>query len=361
MKISRKAALFVVFVQLLLTAFAAGQVRHEISFPDIPGYKTLKCDFHIHTVFSDGAVWPTVRVDEAWREGLDAIAITDHIEYQPHKQDVPTNFARSYEIALPGAKEKNILLIKAAEITRDTPPGHFNVIFLQDIDPLNTEDLIGATKAAAAQKGFIFWNHPGWKPEHKGWFDIHTQLYDNKLMHGIEVTNGDSYYPEAHQWAIEKNLTMLGNSDIHQPALTSETTAENHRTMTLVFARERSADAIKEALVEGRTAVWFENQLIGNRKYLEALFNESIHIGKPHHRTKGTIWVTIENASTATINLERAGTQGPEKLTLPANATTVLRTGIDQNAKQAKLSYVVRNFLIAPDKGLPVDLTIDLP
>lgn len=360
MRISRKAVVFVVLVQLLLTGFAAGQVRHEINFPDILGYKTLKCDFHMHTVFSDGAVWPTVRVDEAWREGLDAISITDHIEYQPHKQDVPTNFGRSYEIAWPGAREKNILLIKGAEITRDTPPGHFNVIFLQDIDPLNTEDLIDATKAGDAQKGFIFWNHPGWKPEHKGWFDIHTQLYDNKLMHGIELANGDSYYPEAHQWAIEKNLTMLGNSDIHPPALTTETTAENHRTMTLVFARERSADAIKEALVEGRTAVWFQNQLIGKRQYLKAIFNESVQVGKPHHRAKNTIWLTIRNASAASIALERVGTQGPEKLTLPANVTTIVRTGVDQNAKQAKWSYVVRNFLVAPDKGLPVDLTIDL-
>lgn len=360
MKLSRKAALFVVLLQLLLTAFAAAQARYEINFPDIPGYKTLKCDFHMHTVFSDGAVWPTVRVDEAWREGLDAIAITDHIEYQPHKQDIPTNFGRSYEIALPGAKEKNILLIKAAEITRDTPPGHFNAIFLQDIDPLNTKDLIDAAKAAKTQGGFIFWNHPGWKPEHKGWFDIHSQLYDNKLMNGIEVTNGDSYYPEAHQWAIEKNLTMFGNSDIHPPSLITQTTAENHRTMTLVFAKERSIDAIKEALVEGRTAVWFEDKLIGREKYLQALFNESIKISKPYHRTKGTLWVTIRNASAATMDLERAGSQGPEKLTLPANTTTVLRTSVEQDAKQAKCSYVVRNLLVAPDKGLPVDLTIDL-
>jgi predicted metal-dependent phosphoesterase TrpH len=360
MDLSRKAVLFIVLVQLLLTAFAAGQVRHEIDFPDILGYKTLKCDFHMHTVFSDGTVWPTVRVDEAWREGLDAISITDHIEYQPHKQDIPTNFDRSYEIALPGAREKNILLIKGAEITRDTPPGHFNAIFLQHIDPLNTEDLIEATKAAKAQGAFIFWNHPGWKPEHKGWFDIHTQLYENKLMHGIEVANGESYYPEAHQWAIEKNLTMLGNSDIHQPDLTTETTAENHRTMTLVFARERSADAIKEALVEGRTAVWFKNQLIGKRQYLEALFNESIHVGKSHHRTKGSIWLTIKNVSIIPVDLERVGTQGPEKLTLPENATTVLEAGVDESAKQVKWSYVVSNFLIAPDKGLPVDLTIDV-
>ncbi len=360
MKISRKAALFIVLVQLLLGTFAAGQVRHEINFPDILGFKTLKCDFHMHTVFSDGLVWPTVRVDEAWREGLDAIAITDHIEYQPHKQDVPTNFGRSYEIAQPGAREKNILLIKAAEITRDTPPGHFNVLYLEDINALNTEDLIQAAKAADAQKAFLFWNHPGWKPEHKGWFDIHTQLYENKLMHGIEVANGDSYYPEAHQWALEKNLTMMGNSDIHQPNLESQTTTQNHRTMTLVFARQRNAEAVKEALKEGRTAVWFENQLIGSSKYLEAIFKESVAINKPHHKTKNTVWVTIRNDSAVDIEMERAGTQGPEKLTLPANATTLLRSGIPEGAEQLKLSYVVRNFLIAPEKGLPVDLTIDL-
>jgi len=360
MKIKQRAALFIILVQLLLAASAAAQVRHEINFPDVLGYKTLKCDFHMHTVFSDGTVWPTVRVDEAWREGLDAISITDHIEYQPHKQDVPPNFARSYEIALPGAKEMNILLIKAAEITRETPPGHFNVLFLQDIDPLNTEDLIDATKAAAAQKGFIFWNHPGWKPEHRGWFDIHTQLYENKLMHGIEVTNGESYYPEAHQWALEKNLTMLGNSDIHQPALESETSADNHRTMTLVFVRERNADALKEALFEGRTAIWFKNQLIGKGKYLEALFKESVRIGKPHHRTKDAVWVTLTNASAVGIEMERVGTQGPEKLTLPPNATSLLKTARAEGTEEIKLSYVVRNFLIAPDKGLPVDLTIDL-
>ena len=49
--------------------------RKEIHIPDIMGYKTLKCDFHMHTIFSDGVVWPEVRVQEAWEEGLDAIRI----------------------------------------------------------------------------------------------------------------------------------------------------------------------------------------------------------------------------------------------------------------------------------------------
>ncbi|MHC4325923.1 MAG: PHP domain-containing protein, partial [Planctomycetota bacterium] len=239
MKIKQRIILSILLVNLFFAAFAFGQSRREINFPDIKGYKTLKCDLHMHTVFSDGSVWPPVRVDEAWREGLDVIAITDHIEYQPHKNDVPTNHGRSHDIAVSRARERNILLIKAAEFTRETPPGHFNAVFIDDANALAVEDLIEGIKIANKQNAFVFWNHPGWKPEHKGWFDTHTILYENKLMHGIEVVNGGSYYPEAHQWCLEKNLTMMGNSDIHQPATLLETSPDNHRSITLVFARER--------------------------------------------------------------------------------------------------------------------------
>ena len=33
-----------------------------MEYPDIPGYKTLVTDLHQHTVFSDGSVWPDIRV-----------------------------------------------------------------------------------------------------------------------------------------------------------------------------------------------------------------------------------------------------------------------------------------------------------
>jgi len=83
------------------TASTAQRVRSELPFPDLPGLITLRCDLHMHTVFSDGKVWPTVRAEEAWRDGLDAIAVTDHIEYQPFKADVTTNDARPYDLVRP--------------------------------------------------------------------------------------------------------------------------------------------------------------------------------------------------------------------------------------------------------------------
>ena len=139
--------------------------RRILQIPDIGGFETLKCDLHMHTVFSDGLVWPTIRVQEAWEEGLDAISITDHVEYQPHRKDIPSNHNRPYELALDRAAEANLILIKGNELTRTTPPGHFNAIFIGDSSgyigergtSIPDHDLQAINKAAE-QNAFIFWN-----------------------------------------------------------------------------------------------------------------------------------------------------------------------------------------------------------
>lgn len=58
----------------------AENTRMEMRIPNqINGFITLKGDLHTHTYFSDGSVSPDMRVDEAWKTGLDVLAITDHI------------------------------------------------------------------------------------------------------------------------------------------------------------------------------------------------------------------------------------------------------------------------------------------
>ena len=47
-----------------------GNNNRAIEFPDLAGYKTLVCDLHMHTVFSDGSVWPNIRVMEAQKDGF---------------------------------------------------------------------------------------------------------------------------------------------------------------------------------------------------------------------------------------------------------------------------------------------------
>ena len=60
-----KPFLVLLLLALLVPPTAHAQDRHaaerRIEFPDIPGYQTLKCDLHLHTVFSDGSVWPQRR------------------------------------------------------------------------------------------------------------------------------------------------------------------------------------------------------------------------------------------------------------------------------------------------------------
>lgn len=340
---------------LFLCGFSFAQERQEIAFPDLPGYRTLKCDLHSHTVFSDGKVWPTVRVDEAWRLGFDALAISDHIEYQPHKADVPTNHNRPYELAADQAARMGILLIKATEITRDTPPGHFNALFLSDVNPLDTEDFVEAVKRANDQGAFVFWNHQGWKGEEKGaWLDVHTKLHENELFQGMEVCNGGSYYPTAHKWCMEKGFTMLGNSDIHEPDLNLRSTAHDHRTINLVFAKERTLAGIKEALQQGRTAVWYKNQLIGREDILAPLFAECVKIDAPHYRTNDTVFIKIHNLCDVDVELKQAGQFGPPQGRLPARSTTLVPIGTQKPDETIELKYTVKNFLVAPDKGLEV-------
>lgn len=358
-------------VVFVLGLFAVAPVsmaapKRPLNFPDIEGYKTLACDFHMHTVFSDGSVWPTVRVQEAWRDGLDAISLTDHIEYQPHKDDIPTNHNRPHNIIASYAAEMNLLLPRASEITRGTPPGHFNALFLKDSALLETDDFFDAVEAAYKQDAFIFWNHPDWKPQHMGWFEAHTKLFENGWLHGIEVANGNGYSENAHRWCLEKNLTMMGNSDIHGPESDIPYTSDVHRTMTLVFAKEKTMPALKEALQAGRTLVWVKNLLVGRRPYLEAMLKACIKVDKPHLRRVNkdrktcTVWIEVNNTSPVTFELERTSGRGPGKVTLPARSGTLVRLTAPVDADSIDLGYTVNNALVAPGKGLAVRTTIAL-
>lgn len=351
------------------------RARTAVNIPDVPGFVTLKCDFHIHTVFSDGNVWPTVRSEEAWREGLDAIAITDHIEYQPHKADVSTNHNRSYEIARGTGNDLDVIVIKGSEITRKMPPGHMNAIFLTNSMPLATDKWEDAAAAARAQGAFIFWNHPGWESQTTNglviWYPEHTALLERDQLHGIEVVNGRDYYPEAHRWAIEKKLAMLSNSDIHAPLnLDYHVHEGDHRPLTLVFARERSAAAIKEALFARRTAVYSGEKLIGDEQFLKPIFERSIRFNKTSLTLKGKDreYLQINNASDLTYELERVGDveemQTPKTVTLAAGKTVLFelrgKSTTADETKRFTLSYRVKNVLVGPDDPLRFGFSVEV-
>ncbi len=361
-----KHVVFTFIALLAVVGLSAQPSRKEVKIPDILGYKTLKCDLHMHTVFSDGLVWPTYRIDEAWQEGLDAIAITDHIEYRPYLKE---DLNRSYDIAAPRAKDLDILLIRGVEITKSMPPGHLNALFITDANAVEDKDAKTSIQNAAKQGAFITWNHPGWKaqqPDTVRWWDIHTELYNQKQINGIEVVGYESeYFPEAQRWAMEKKLTMIGGTDIHSPIKNEFNGCGEHRTMTIAFAKERTLDALKEALFAGRTVVYAQNMLYGRKEFLEPIFRTSISVKKAKLRYKKYAYLMVYNDSD--VPYEFVAKKGGDlscikHVVLKPHQTTLVEVrGITEQVstmKEVTLGLVLKNLWI--DVETPLELSITL-
>lgn len=344
---------------VLLTAAAGfysfGQ-RKIVNIPDLPGYVTLKCDFHLHTVFSDGNVWPTVRVGEAYRDGLDAIAITDHIEYTPKKDFIPVDHNAAWKIAENTARDYNLILVHGAEITRSMPPGHFNALFIQDASLLDVDSVMDAFAAAIKQGAFLQWNHPGWKSQQPDgiprMYEIHHRLLKNKWLHGIEFFNHTEYYPLVMTFCRQYNLAVIANSDMHG-VISEEYKGHPNRPMTLVFAKARTHDALKEAMFAGRTLAYFNDMIAGKEEYAKPFFYQSVSVAKPFYENEGNIYFEVTNRSDIPFYLVNGVPEAPQAITLAANSVT--RVAVSKKVT-SPLTYNVKNVITGEEEVLKIEL-----
>ena len=267
-----------------------------ITIPDVGEYKVLKGDFHIHTLFSDGLVMPNQRVDEAVDNGLDVIALTDHIEYRPYLTNGVLELAAnnddhntSYNLAKPTAEQKGVILVPGVEITKHQfPPGHFNPLFIKDANPIAaaSADWKQMLAVAADQGAFNLWNHPNAaSAENDGktpmqFFDTHEEARRKGHLHGIEVFGYGEYFTIAHDWAGERNLAPFANSDIHESEWDMYGYQSPLRPITLVFAKERTFESVREAFFAGRTVGWAMNMILGCEPWVENLFRACVEIKK---------------------------------------------------------------------------------
>tara|TARA_A100001234_G_scaffold213427_1_gene215987 strand:+ start:73 stop:1305 length:1233 start_codon:yes stop_codon:yes gene_type:complete len=374
-----------------------------INFPNTEKYKVIVADLHTHSVFSDGAVWPNVRVEEAVRDGIDLLAITEHLEYQPHIDDIPhPDRNRSFDIAEDIAKNKDLTVINGAEITRMFPPGHINAIFIEDANKLiyldeakiseakeilkevpeesltNYEDLSWLEDAALAslwpvksaliearnQNAFTFWNHPAWSSEEfigqPMLREIHKEFFRDNLLHGIEVANGDGYSEEAFRIALEYGLTVIGTSDVHGLIdWDYPSSIGAHRPVTLILSESNSIDAIKSSLFSGKTVVWFKNNLIGLEDNILELTNSYLKAKKVEILENSDIArVEIENVSDVRFIiqvLDQSSVVNESNLIeIAPNEKTVLQ--IDNGIDKGSLDVKILNAFIAPNKNLSTTL-----
>lgn len=286
-------------------------IRRIVSIPNIDGYLTLKCDFHMHTVFADAQVSPVGRVREAWQDGLDVIAMTEHIAVHKNKGIKLKDYNLPIKLAVKEGKKWGLMVVPAVEITRTKPFGHMNALFIKDpnvfeetrykVDengkllrdkdgnripnPTEMDDF----RKAEEQGAFMIWNHPGWPDKKCTLYPLHKQLIKEGRIHAVELFNGSEWYPKVLDWFDDYKLPMMANTDIHD---TSEFVyGDGIRPMTLVFAKEYTLESLREALFAGRMLAVFDNKIAGDSKYIEQLIDASLQI-KVINADKGVLEVT---------------------------------------------------------------------
>ena len=364
------------FGLMAAAAFVAPSLAHDgphggrkMVFPTaVSGGLILPVDLHTHSVFSDGNVWPTIRVEEAQRDGLAAMAVTEHIEYQPHAVDIPhPDRNRSYRLASEAAKD-TVLVIAGAEITRGMPPGHINAVFITDANALKLDDVEASIRTANAQGGFVFWNHPYWHSQSPDGVarltPLHQKLIAGRQLQGIEVANGADYSESALKIALDNNLVIIGTSDIHGLIDWDYDIAHgDHRTVTLVLAASRTPDAIRESLRAGRTVAWYRDTLIGRPAFVEEVVQSSLTLepGETVEKSK-VLAVKVKNTSSVRYTLRLKSPQAfynmSDLVVVPAHGEVTLQLTGGVTRDNATLSVEVLNTVIAPKQTLSVTLRL---
>lgn len=214
-------------------------------------------DFHLHSQFSDGSLTIPELVDLMGKNGMGAIAITDHLcerktflgkaAHVMSKSLSQKNFNDYLKLISEEAERAwelyRMLVIPGVEITKNSfshkHSAHILAIDIYEyIDPdLPLSEVIDAIHA---QGGLAIAAHPvsTGKAEHQT-----HQLWNarEELKHQIdawEVASGRTLFSEVQK----SGLPMIANSDLHD-----KRQIESWKT---VFTSEKTSSAIKNAIVQ---------------------------------------------------------------------------------------------------------------
>ena len=364
-------------------------IRKNIIVPQVNGFNCYKAELHCHTIYSDGQVTPTWRVREAWYDGLDIIAITDHLEVRryeptilkhlrkynedgkPHKYvyagsaKVPVNddpvmsdFNVSYEEAAKAAKKYPIHVIKATEISRTKTTGSdYNALFVKDIEKIYDKDHFQVLRNAKAQGCLVIHNHPVISRAECVMTEFEKAAMAEGLFDGIEIVNGHTFYPQIVRRAIENKMFMVSASDTHTPISSVVYPDGIFRTMTLIFAKENTEEALKEALKARRTLGYCGGYIIGEEQLLKDFFNAAVTVTLISEDSKGTRTYALTNNTSFGFTLER----GKVEHHLPGQQITMITVKGNRDHEAVEPKFRVKNMLHIDNKVLSVVLNIAKP
>ena len=370
----------IISILLIIASLNSYSQKRKVFFKSPAGVYFISSDLHIHSVFSDGSVWPTVRVDEAIRDSLDLISLTEHLEYQSHISDIPhTNRNRSFQIAGGYVQKRPLAVVHGTEITKPMPPGHFNAIFVKDANKFfdkNKEPLnfIKGIKEANNQGAFVFWNHPMWEANRSDGIakldPIHKEVINKKLLHGIEVVNFDTFSEEAMQIALDYELTMMGTSDVHI-LIEWDFNIEKesfHRPITFIMSKNRTIKSIRDALFNGDTFIWYRDLIIGKSNNLKQVIENNLEVISKGYGFKGRkveiLQLELRNKSVAPISLNYIGEytfhNDYKFIELEPRSSKIIYVKTKKIKEAIDLEFEILNYVIAPKTNLKTIKTITI-
>lgn len=345
--------------------------RTEIILPKVNGLNIYKADLHAHSIYSDANLTPAQRVQEAWFDGLDIFALTDHVEYRRHERNM-LNFLKgynggeakkavNYNVIRKAATEQGILadlnlptqltqkaakgygegllIIPGCEITREPKTiGHFNALFTTDNNAIYDTDPLQSLRNAKKQGALITQNHPGWSRKSCDITEFEQKAFDEGLIDGVEIMNGFWFYPKAMRRCVEKDLYMLGCTDVH--GVTSTYKANGHfRTMTFVFAKENSLKAVRKALEKGMTLAYSSGNIAGRANLLQDLFKASVSYKYLSSNSKGKVTYALTNSTSIHYSLRF----GKKTFEVPPFETVIINISGDKDGNPKDFSCYVMN------------------
>lgn len=330
--------------------------RKVFTLPVVNGYNIYLADLHTHSAYSDGSVLPKFRIAEAWQDGLDIIAITEHIEYRPAEKafyeylkkytavkynkekgiNIPmVDLNTAVNVAATEGENYDILVIPGSEITRNgTTVGHFNALFTTDNNLIYDEDPVQAIRNAKAQGALVMHNHPGWRKTSLDFTDTEKIAYEEGLIDGVEVMNGSEFYPGIIDRVQERGLFIAANSDIHGATAVEYRLTGSDRPMTLILARDKSMESIREALESNRTIALGYGELCGEEGLLAELFKASITFDELNVTEKNKV-LQLTNKTSIPYLIQLEG-----KNPVHIEPHSAVRMTIDKNTKMLKMSII---------------------
>lgn len=349
-------------------------LRQEFVLPEVNGFKVYKADLHSHSIYSDGNVTPEYRVREAWVDGLDVLAITEHVEYRPtegkmlsflkgyhpagtktantsitgraaDKRGIMVDLNLPIELARKAAVGYGITIIPGIEITRIPETiGHYNALFIEDANNIYAADPTASIKKAREQGALIMHNHPGWRRENLKMTEFEQSVYGENLIDGVEIMNGTEFYPSAVKRALDNKLFMASNTDIHSTTAMEYTNQGHHRNMTFILAKDASLNSLKDALKKRRTLAYSFGSLAGDEELIKDFFHACVKFETYRVDEKGKSYIRMTNNTSMDFVLNFGG--NPVQL----RAFTSRNASVN---KGKELTFTVENMWIPTEQKHP--------